>query len=438
MLKINFFPTDVIKDYENAIAGKVRSRNGDKDDIIFIPPEIAISDNGDPYKISIHDLLTLDREHILERDGIKLYMCICSAQKYKSMSNEELLHALNLKYKDKVNEIKYKCDSYENEISGVSCQTTNKDDKSGPHSIYEAVELIKNEFAQYDTNYANYYFDNIQCIDSLKETLDNMINALPLFITVKGEQKPIIDYSFISGDLRHKLLTSIGIRTCPYCNRNYITRYGIDGSKSTADLDHFYQQKQYPLFALSLFNFVPSCPICNSRIKITHSAEDTLYPYEEGFDDDAHFELKYTGKDDALASKLHLWQALKDVKYSDFEIEIVIRPDAFPEKREKIEKSKDLFHLTEVYADHKQEALEAALRTRIYSEGSYKKFCEKLFHKCKSFGMINSSVFDMESYMFGQGFDDEWLMFGIFMNDEKRRYDKPLSKMIYDIYKSGK
>ena len=46
-----------------------------------------------------------------------------------------------------------------------------------------------------------------------------------------GTFLPIIDYSIIPSDLRHKLMNSIGMRTCPYCNRNYITRYGIKGSK---------------------------------------------------------------------------------------------------------------------------------------------------------------------------------------------------------------
>lgn len=439
MLKIDFFRTDIIEKYENAVAEKVISRNGKTDDIIFIPEDIKNPNTNDPYKISIHDLLTLDRDHIFEIDGIDLYMCICSAQKYKYKSNAELLHALSLKYKDKVDEINYEHSCYTYKIDGVYYHTTNKKDKSFDPFIYKAVELIKNEFAKYNTSYADKYFtDDIQCIDSLYKALDNMICDLKPYFTEKSSQKPIIDYSIISGDLRHELLNSIGIRTCPYCNRNYVTRYGKKGSKSTADLDHFYQKEWYPLFALSLFNFIPSCPICNSRMKNIHPAEDTLYPYEEGFDDDACFELIYTGKDKTGANILHFWQALEEAEYNDFDIEIVIKSTATDEKRKKIEKSKDLFHLTEVYADHKQEALEAAFRTRIYCEGSYKEFCKDLFDKCKSSGMANSSVSDLESYMFRQVFDDEWLMFGIFMNDEKRRYDKPLSKMIYDIYKSGK
>ncbi len=52
--------------------------------------------------------------------------------------------------------------------------------------------------------------------------------------------------------------------------------------------------------------------------------------------------------------------------------------------------------------------------------------------------MKYSSLSDLEQFLFRDGFDREWLMFGIHMNDEKKRFDRPLSKMIYDIYNSEK
>lgn len=49
-------------------------------------------------------------------------------------------------------------------------------------------------------------------------------------------------------------------------------------------------------------------------------------------------------------------------------------------------------------------------------------------------GMRYALVSDLKEFLFRSGFDYEWLMFGIYMNDEKRRFDKTLSKIIYDIY----
>lgn len=64
------------------------------------------------------------------------------------------------------------------------------------------------------------------------------------------------------------------IHTCHFCDMAYINVYNYvdvkDGRKKTAshfDLDHVLEKSRYPLLALSLFNLVPSCPICNGRLK---------------------------------------------------------------------------------------------------------------------------------------------------------------------------
>ena len=51
-----------------------------------------------------------------------------------------------------------------------------------------------------------------------------------------------------------------GLLVCPYCNRNYINdREPFLG----AEMDHFYSKDKYPMFAVSLYNFIPSCSTCN-------------------------------------------------------------------------------------------------------------------------------------------------------------------------------
>lgn len=59
------------------------------------------------------------------------------------------------------------------------------------------------------------------------------------------------------------------INTCFYCNKAYINAYEVeqDHKKQQFDIDHFIAKTDCPLFTLSLYNFVPSCQICNSRIK---------------------------------------------------------------------------------------------------------------------------------------------------------------------------
>lgn len=141
---------------------------------------------------------------------------------------------------------------------------------------------------------------------------------------------------------------------------------------------------------------------------------------------------------DFCESTVHLFQAIRDTKFDEFSLEIITDPKTPFSKKKKIENSEKLFHLKEVYANHKQDALEAAFRTRVYCEGNYKRHCQRLLKRLEQAGMKMTASVDLEASMFADIIDYEWLMFGIFFNDEKRRYEKPLSKMIYDIYKSGK
>lgn len=54
-----------------------------------------------------------------------------------------------------------------------------------------------------------------------------------------------------------------GLLVCPYCNRNYVNNRG---KALGSEMDHFYNKNKYPMFAISLYNFIPSCSTCN-RIK---------------------------------------------------------------------------------------------------------------------------------------------------------------------------
>lgn len=65
------------------------------------------------------------------------------------------------------------------------------------------------------------------------------------------------------------------IKTCYYCEMSYVNTYSyldpVQGAmvmRRQFDVDHFLPKDECPLLALSLFNFVPSCQVCNSRIKL--------------------------------------------------------------------------------------------------------------------------------------------------------------------------
>lgn len=138
---------------------------------------------------------------------------------------------------------------------------------------------------------------------------------------------------------RHKLLSLMEIEVCPYCQRNYISNFEEnDDKRTTADLDHFYPKSLYPFLALSLYNFIPSCQICNSRFKGTKDTYNSVYPYEESFDNlGAKFKT----------SKEIIYEILGE-KDANFFVEIDYK-NLKNKDREKVEKSIKHLGLDKVY-----------------------------------------------------------------------------------------
>ncbi|AVK51273.1 hypothetical protein AXY43_26475 [Clostridium sp. MF28] len=131
--------------------------------------------------------------------------------------------------------------------------------------------------------------EDLKIFDSMKLDLIHMRNEFwgnynQLKYTMRADEVKLFwgGYNFIK---------EIGVMTCPYCNRIY-TNLIIGQSKSYKPaLDHFYPKTNYPYLALSLFNLIPSCNICNSSFK-----SDTILNihnlYNTGFENDYIFKFK--------------------------------------------------------------------------------------------------------------------------------------------------
>jgi uncharacterized protein (TIGR02646 family) len=88
----------------------------------------------------------------------------------------------------------------------------------------------------------------------------------------------------------------LNLQTCPYCNRNLTSKSkSKDGTTTDLyfDIDHYFPKGQYPYFALSFYNLIPSCTICNQRIKRTNKLDikKHLHPYLDDFDDLVKFDV---------------------------------------------------------------------------------------------------------------------------------------------------
>lgn len=165
---------------------------------------------------------------------------------------------------------------------------------------------------------------------------------------------------------RHKLLFLMEIEVCPYCQRNYISSYD---EKTTADLDHFYPKSLYPFLALSLYNFIPSCQICNSRFKGNKDTRDSVYLYEEGFDE---LGVKFRTSKEVISETL-------GERYSDFYVKIDYENLKNKEDREKVKNSIENLGLDRVYKkSHNQYIQNLLYNIEKYPE-NYLENCGEIF-----------------------------------------------------------
>ena len=142
------------------------------------------------------------------------------------------------------------------------------------------------------------------------------------------------------------------IYTCHYCDMAYINVYTENSkgvAKSQFDIDHFLPKGKCPPVALSLFNFVPSCPVCNERIK----REDLPYVNLN--------ELKYLSPS-SFAFDLH-----KRIKVKLGHSKSPRKDFIYFVAKHPYDRYVDFFHLQERYDYHKIEALRLEKLKKNYS-----------------------------------------------------------------------
>ena len=195
----------------------------------------------------------------------------------------------------------------------------------------------------------------------------------------------------------------IGIETCCYCNSSYINVYkNKKGLKIQCDFDHFIPQSKCPLFVLCLYNFVPSCQICNSRIKragiyfnnqIKHSVAFLSRKYEKLFPSSSNYNYDNTLKF-ILAPKLYNGKFLLTRKFQDskeyFEVDFIPSQSA---DFALYKKEADFFEIIDRYNCHKVEFLNYIDKRRMYSL-SYMNLFGKLFPSYNSFSSIIEAIFN--------------------------------------------
>jgi hypothetical protein len=280
------------------------------------------------------------------------------------------------------------------------------------------LEYLNEEIKNNDGNTKQFFID-------YKDNLKEIILAKPheLYTWAKSIENSSIDiapikeffigkkkggyYSMYDRWGAYELAKKLKVDVCPYCNRNYTFTLGNDknGKKGTRpDFDHFFDKATYPYLALSFYNLVPSCNICNSDFKGSKkfNLDNNIHPYFEGFEDKAKF-----------TSKPKTYEALLGLDETNLEIKIEVQ-NYDTEIQKKIAGNINAFKINDLYAQHTSVVSELYMKKQI-SNDQYIKVLQETF---KNFNLSKEEIYR--------------LAFGNFL-DEKDFHLRPLSKLTHDI-----
>lgn len=254
--------------------------------------------------------------------------------------------------------------------------------KSFPTCKYSLEKIIKSEPKKL-AEIANWF---LTLSPTEKEQFEYITNLYKNFTTKKVEYDA------------YDLAQSLNVNVCPYCNRNYTFTIKNKHAKSTRpDFDHFYDKNTYPILALSFYNLIPSCMLCNSRLKgrTPFSLATHLHPYQESFNDYVKF-------------KLNIEKSSFYYDEKGFDIELKTS-----DKR--AENIKEAFALEVLYKEHKDIVLELIQKAQIYNYS----YLDELMQKYE--GTLFKNREDLLSLVTCGYVSDEDL------------HKRPLSKLIKDI-----
>jgi len=189
----------------------------------------------------------------------------------------------------------------------------------------------------------------------------------------------------------YDLVKGLKLKTCPYCNRNYTFVVDSNNGKLRPELDHFYPKSIYPFLAVSFYNLIPSCPICNhtkgNKIK---KNLDNPYDLESN-------SFKFTYVPNSIDFSI-----VENEKYNFDNFEIEINGN---------EENIKLFKLRELYKQHKDIVLELLIKKAYYPQ-SY-------IDELSNFGFSQDEIY---RYLFSN------------YNQDNDLHKRPLSKkLIKDI-----
>lgn len=283
-----------------------------------------INSNPNTLKDSIADLASLELDDLFSKDqyNFGIYFSLCewmafNSYRFKTDTNGKSKFVFTKKYIGEEADRKRVYRSFKKFIGDFP----------------QVLGLFFEDTIIFPSQDKDVYFDKTTFDDFFKK-------AFEVFLKDTIEIKSLVKYSNHRDKFRKKIIDEWAISYCPYCNISPIIEYD-NHEKSTAELDHFLSQVDFPMFALSYGNFIVSCSNCNQKFKNAKYSR-LLNIRQQGFDPCVYFSQT------RISYKSYY-------NYENNEVEIKIENKCVdPEKRMQIENSIDSFKLKDCYERNKE------------------------------------------------------------------------------------
>jgi hypothetical protein len=173
----------------------------------------------------------------------------------------------------------------------------------------------------------------------------------------------------------YQLTEQLGIDVCPYCNRGYTFTINKGQRIARPELDHFLAKSKYPYLALSFYNLIPSCHICNANLKHdkTFDLSNHIHPYRDSLHEIVKFSIKLKKKTDST-----LKDAAKSFGVGFFygsleSFDIITRNrktdgEGAAKSNKRATRSLKEFRILETYERHKDLVMDMILSATLYEE----------------------------------------------------------------------
>jgi len=156
----------------------------------------------------------------------------------------------------------------------------------------ERSKLGKDVFKFVIDHFKEIVLSDLETLFEIKEEYTEALNRISTESTKKRVHNKLkkmfhAEYKYFYSDPvfnAYQLQSLLDINICPLCATQFIFLYESQSGSTRGTLDHFIDKGKYPIFAVSIYNLIPACKVCNSDFKrtLTVDLENHYTPYEKG------------------------------------------------------------------------------------------------------------------------------------------------------------